>query len=170
VNPRIKNLLLIIITASFLAACGSNAKITKSFSDDSTDIIKQQKLELRSIKVSAKDVPDHFISAIKGHLKNELKKQGLLASIGNTQPASIDMDITYYRMRGGITRMMFGILAGKDGVEADIRISAHGSTEPLSELTASSYNVTALGERDDVARMFAEKIAKTIKESLNKSN
>jgi len=75
-----------------------------------------------------------------------------------------------FTQKNGETSVMFGILAGKDGVEADIRIYAHGSTEPLSKLTASSYNVTALGEMDDVARMFAEKIAKTIKESLHKSN
>ncbi|MES0372578.1 MAG: DUF4410 domain-containing protein, partial [Mariprofundaceae bacterium] len=142
----------------------------KSFSDDAVATIKSQKLELRDVKVTAADVPDHFVSAMKGHLKNELRMRGLLAGDGNSQAASIDMDVTYYRMRSGITRMMFGILAGKDGVEADIEISVHGTKDVLTKLTASSYNIMALGGPDDVARMFAEEVAKAIEKNLTGGN
>jgi len=167
---NLKNLFIAVAAAAVLTACGGSAKVTKSFSDDAVATIKSQKLELRDVKVSAEDVPDHFVSAMKGHLKNELKMRGLLAGDSNTQAAVIDLDVTYYRMRGGITRMMFGILAGKDGVEAEIKILEHGTNNVLTTLTASSYNVMALGGPDDVAQMFAEEAAVAIEENLKSSS
>jgi len=167
---NLKNVLIAIIAAGFLTACGGSAKVTKSFSDDAVATMKSHKMELRNVTVSADEVPDHFVSAMKGHLKNELKKRGLLAGNGNAQAAAIDMDVTYYRMRGGITRMMFGILAGKDGVEADIKILEHGTNNVLTTLTASSYNVMALGGPDDVAQMFAEEAAEAIEKNLATSS
>jgi len=164
---RLHNGLLAVGIASLLlVGCGSNAKVVKSLDSNSKSQMISQKLEVNEIKTDVKDVPEHFLAAVKGHLKNELNKRGLLESEGK-EANKIDLQVTYYRMRSGITRMMFGMFAGKDGIEADVTIRDAGTGEVLSQLTASSYNLMAVGGSEDIARMFAEKTAEEIEKSLN---
>ncbi len=55
--------------------------------------------------------------------------------------------------------MMFGVLAGKDGIEGDVTVHDAATGEVISKLTASSFKILAVGSDDDVARMFAEQVA-----------
>jgi len=164
---NIRSILVVGFALVMLVSCGGNAKVTKGFSNDAASIVKSEKLQLGDVKVSAEDVPDQFVAAMKGFLKVELRKRGLLAGEDNLNPAIVSMDVTYYRMRSGFSRMMFGMLAGKDGVEAKVSIVDSKTKSPLTELVASSYNLAAFGGADDVARMFAEEVAKSIEENLS---
>lgn len=154
----------VLCSVVLLASCGGNAKVTKSFDNSAKAQVASQKMDVRNISTSVPDAPEHFLAAVKGHLKNELRKRGLLSDHGDAH--QIDLNVTYYRMRSGFTRMMFGMFAGKDGIEAEIEIKNADSGKVLSALTASSYNITAIGNEDDVARMFAEEAAEEIEKSL----
>lgn len=156
---------LACIIPLFLISCGGNAKVISALDSGDKAKITSQKMAVRSIQSNVDDVPEHFLAAVRGHLKNELGKRGLLAM--DQEANHIDLNVTYYRMRSGITRMMFGVFAGKDGIEADIEIRDISSNKVMGKLSASSYNVMAIGNEDDIARIFAEKAAEEIEKSLN---
>lgn len=106
------------------------------------------------------DIPTHIIKAVTGHLDSALRKQGLAAE--GEAGIRIDATTTYYRMRSGFSRMMVGALAGKDGIKAEITLVDKKSGSPVGKFQVSSYNVTAIGGEDDVARMLAEEIVKAL--------
>lgn len=54
---------------------------------------------------------------------------------------------------------MFGVFAGKDGVDSEV-IVKNSTGEVIGKSTVSSYNLMAIGDMQDVARMHAEEIAK----------
>jgi len=164
----VKSILISMVAVMLLAGCGSNAKVMKEFSNEAAIAVKANKLDVRHIGVTAKDVPDHFIAAVKGYLKIELRKKGLLSPEGNANALALDMNVNYYRMRSGFTRAMMGILAGKDGVAANVKILDKKTGKAVTQMEVSSYNISAIGDMDDVARLFAEEVANTIEKHINK--
>lgn len=162
----IRSTLLAIGAAILLSACGSNAHMAKEMDSLASEKLLAQKIAVESVHASAADVPDHFLSAVSGHLKNELRKRGLLADETISDAGQIDVDVTYYRMRSGFSRMMFGVLAGKDGIEGQVVIKDAKSGTAISKMDVSSYNIMAVGNEDDIARMFAEDVAGTIEKNL----
>lgn len=64
---------------------------------------------------------------------------------------------------------MFGIMAGKDGMNSTITATAASDpTRVLGESTVSSYNVMAVGGEDDIPRMHAAEIAKFLAGELDR--
>lgn len=95
-------------------------------------------------------------------LKNELSKANRLAASGQTDAVAIDIKIVAYRMRSGFSRMMFGVLAGKDGIESEVTMRDPKTGAVLGSSTVSTFNVMAVGGQEDVARMHAEEIGKFV--------
>jgi hypothetical protein len=79
-----------------------------------------------------------FLSAITSYLKSELAKNGRLAKEGDDAP-KIDIKVTEFRMRSGISRMMFGLLAGKDGIASEVSVR-DSSQKVLGSSTVSTFN------------------------------
>ena len=77
----------------------------------------------------------------------------------------IDIKVIEFRMRSGVTRMMFGIFAGKDGIASEVSVR-DSSQKVLGSSTVSTFNVMAVGGEEDIARMHAEEIARTLLERL----
>ena len=121
-----------------------------------------------NVSTKVDSVPDHFMSAIKGFLKVELKEKGLFENNEASPSNVIDIEVNYYRMRSGFTRMFWGMLAGKDGVDSTIRITDKETRIEIGKLTVSSFNVAAIGESEDVARMHAEEIAEALEKAGKK--
>lgn len=107
-------------------------------------------------------IPTHIVNAVKGHLDSELRKRGLSPVAGTDGSIRIDATATYYRMRSGFARMAVGIFAGKDGIACDVQLVNTVSGQPTAQFKVSSYNLTAIGSEDDVARLLAEEIAKAL--------
>lgn len=152
-----------------LAACGSSSKITKPI-EQATEI-GPVKFKVGEISDgSGKAVPSHILAALRGHLESQLTKRNLLAADASSERVvDVAIDITGYRMRSGVMRGMFGMMAGKDGM--DSKITATAATDPtrvLGESTVSSYNIMAVGGEDDIPRMHAEEIAKFLAGELEK--
>jgi predicted component of type VI protein secretion system len=155
-----------VALCAMLAACGSTAvvkqpvavmPVTSSFAVGSL------------INAAAKDgdqPPEHFLSAVQGHLKNELAKESRLAAQPEASSAVVDVKVVSFRMRSGFARAMFGVFAGKDGIESEVTIRDAKSGQVLGSSIVSSFNVMAIGGEEDVARMHGQEIAKFV---LNKA-
>lgn len=61
--------------------------------------------------------------------------------------------------------MMFGILAGKDGIASEVSVRDNAQ-KVIGSSTVSTFNVMAVGTEEDIAHMHAEEIAKTLLEQL----
>lgn len=59
-----------------------------------------------------------------------------------------------------MTRMMFGIFAGKDGINSTVKVYSPDGGKVLGSSEVNSYNVMAVGSQDDIARMHGEEIVK----------
>lgn len=105
-------------------------------------------------------VPEHFLEAIRGYLKAELTKRNMIAEDKSVADRELQIQVTYYRMRSGFTRMMFGVMAGKDGVTSTVNVLNAKTGEVIGTSDVNTYNVMAVGGEQDVARMHAEEIAK----------
>ena len=55
---------------------------------------------------------EHFLGAITSYLRSELAKNGRLAKEGE-DALKIDIKVTEFRMRSGVSRMMFGHVRGQ---------------------------------------------------------
>jgi hypothetical protein len=173
-NPRHpeENLFMIYKTvaavalSALLGACGSTAVIKQPVATMPTT----SSFAVGSLtNAAAKDgdqPPEHFLRAVQGHLKNSLSKESRLAAQAETSSAVVDVKVVSYRMRSGFSRAMFGVFAGKDGIESEVTIKDAKSGQVLGSSTVSSFNVMAIGGEEDVARMHGEEIAKFV---LNKT-
>jgi hypothetical protein len=147
---------ILLLTSVFLAACGSSQSVVKQMDRPPTLLAK---FSLDSIDDhSGEAVPDQFLASIRGYLEADLKQHNLLAADVDQAPR-VHIEVTNYRMRGGITRAMFGAMAGKDGVESKVTVLAAGSDQIIGASDISTFNVMAVGGPDDIARMHANKIA-----------
>jgi uncharacterized protein DUF4410 len=161
---RIKLILGVMLYLS-LAACGSSSQFVKPMDNSASTQGTPNKFIVGKVSTKVASVPDHFLSAIKGFLKVELKEKGLFEENESSSSNVIDIEVNYYRMRSGFTRMMFGVFAGKDGVDSTVRITDKETQNIVGELTVSSFNVAAVGESEDVAQMHAEEIAEALEKS-----
>jgi hypothetical protein len=143
-----------------LSACGSSAVVNKSLNDlPNRD---HAKFTVESIKSDAEGVPDHFLAAINEYLKAELDKKNLLEQTDSNAAYKINILVSEYRMRSGVSRVMLGALAGKDGVESTVTITDPVTGEIAGESAVSTFNVTAVAGMEDVAKMHAEEISEFV--------
>ena len=143
-----------------LSACGSSAVVNKSLKDlPDKDHVKYV---VDGVKSDIKDAPDHFLMAVNGYLKTELDNQGLLEKTDTSASYKINVTVIEYRMRSGMSSVLLGALAGKDGVESVVTVTDPVTSEVVGESTVSTFNVTAVAGMDDVAQMHAEEIAKFV--------
>ena len=154
---RLIGLIMIIF---LISACGSSTHISKNV--DEALIVNKTKFNIGNIQCQINDVPEHFLSALKGYLITELKKRNIYTEDITDKPCSINISVNYYRMRTGFTRMMFGVFAGKDGVESTVSIFDPKTNNIRGESNVSSFNMMAIGEMDDIAKMHAEEIAEFV--------
>jgi hypothetical protein len=114
------------------------------------------KFTLGAFESKIDHLPPHFLEAIKSYLTVELRQRGLIADDGSA--LKVNVTPNYYRMRGGVSRAMLGVLAGKDGVKSNVQV-VDASGNRIAESDVSSYNVLAVGSEEDIARMHAKEIA-----------
>jgi Domain of unknown function (DUF4410) len=162
--PPLKAVLLLPLIALVFAltGCGSSSSVIQPMPKATAMGEAPAKYFAGEFSPGTTEIPSHIIAAIKGHLDATLQKNAIGAPADYTNRLRIDGTVTYYRMRSGFSRMMFGAMAGKDGVECDIAlIDAAGQT--VGKLKVESHNLMAVGSEDDVARMLAEETVKAIR-------
>jgi hypothetical protein len=148
-------------SVTVLAGCGSTTKVSRAIAPASamgngaTSVPRS--FEVGEFKSTVDRLPPHFLTEVQSYLTTELRIRGILAGPGSG--AKVNVTATYYRMRSGMNRMMFGAMAGKDGIESSVTVVDSTTGEVIGESTISTYNVTAVGDQGDVARMHAKEIA-----------
>jgi hypothetical protein len=146
-----------IMLAAVLTGCGSSQAIVKHMDRASAT---PTKFHLDPIEDhSGKAVPTHFLAAVRGYLESDLTQRSLLAADGDTA-AHVRIDVTNYRMRSGFNRAIFGVMAGKDGIESKVTVLDPGAKETVGETNVSTFNVAAIGGEEDIARMHANEITR----------
>lgn len=162
-KTRILTLVMGLTSMLMLGACGSSSTAIQPLGAASGTAMGStpSKYVAGTVSPGKTEIPTHIVNAVTGHLTAELKKRGLDA-VDAQDAIRIDATTTYYRMRSGFSRMMVGILAGKDGIEADVKLVDAKTNQAVGEFKVKSYNMTAVGGEDDVARMLAEEIAKAL--------
>jgi Domain of unknown function (DUF4410) len=162
----LKKTLATVTVSVMLGACGSTAVIKQPVTGmQATSSFAMGALTNAASK-DGDQPPEHFLKAVQGHLKNELSKENRLAAQPEATSAIVDVKVVSYRMRSGFTRAMFGVFAGKDGIESEVTIKDAKTGQTIGSSTVSSYNVMAIGGEEDVARMHGEEIARFV---LNKT-
>lgn len=152
--------LLVAAFALCLVGCASSTVVKQPLQPSKEATPVATKYSIGKISAQTSDAPEHFLAAVKGHLKLELSKHGLLATEDAIAPYDTVITVNSYRMRSGFSRAMFGVLAGKDGIDSTVTVTDSKTGRVVGESQVSSYNMMAVGGEDDVARMHAQEIAK----------
>lgn len=150
-----KIIFLLSILALFLGGCASSTNITQP-------LVAPQVTEVKTfgeIEIDKKDTkaPEHFIQAVESYIKQGLQERSLYDEESGKK---ISVSVNSYRMRKGMTRMMFGVFAGKDGINSTVKVYSPDGGKVLGSSEVNSYNVMAVGSQDDIARMHGEEIVK----------
>lgn len=157
--------LAILALSVLVTACGSTSQIRQPVEPVSaaTAVFSVEK-PVNAVPKDSDQPAEHFLAAVTSYLKSELAKNGRLAKEGD-DALKIDIKVTEFRMRSGVTRMMFGLFAGKDGIASEVSVR-DSAQRLLGSSTVSTFNVMAVGGEEDIARMHAEEIARTLLERL----
>lgn len=151
---KMKNLLIAVAALFLVAGCASSTKVAQPLVQTQAVHRTYAGIDVVNRGTAA---PEHFIAAVSAYLKEELRQTG---SYSETQGDLIEITLTDYRMRSGFNRAMFGVLAGKDGVDSTVVVKNPNTGHVVGRSTVSSYNALAVGGMEDIARMHAEEIAK----------
>ncbi len=150
-----KIIFLLSILALILGGCASSTNITQPLEAPQVTEVKT----FGDIEIDKKDTkaPEHFIQAVESYIKQGLQERSLY---NEESGKKISVSVNSYRMRKGMTRMMFGIFAGKDGINSTVKVYSPDGGKVLGSSEVNSYNVMAVGSQDDIARMHGEEIVK----------
>ena len=160
-----RRVMVLLVTSVFIAACGSTSQIRQPVEPVTpANAVFLVEKPLNAVAKDSDQPPEHFLNAVASYLKTELAKNNRLAKEGENALA-IDIKVTEFRMRSGFTRGMFGMFAGKDGIASEVSVR-EASGKVIGNSTVSTFNVMAIGGEEDIARMHAEEIAKTLLERL----
>jgi hypothetical protein len=155
----------ILAVSVLVAACGSTSQIRQPVEPvTAANAVFAVEKPVNAVPKDGDQPAEHFLSAVASYLKSELSKNGRLAKDGD-DALKIDIKVTEFRMRSGVTRMMFGAFAGKDGIASEVSVR-DGSGKVIGSSAVSTFNIMAVGGEEDIARMHAEEIAKTLLERL----
>ncbi|KZN61240.1 DUF4410 domain-containing protein [Pseudoalteromonas luteoviolacea] len=157
------NKIIILTIAMLLTACSSSTKISQAIKANHLKPTTYSNIVITNNNTEA---PEHFADAVKSYLKQELKNNAIYKKAGGS---NVTISINGYRMRSGFSRAMFGMFAGKDGVDSEVVVTdAQGDV--IGKSTISSYNIMAIGDMQDIARMHAEEIAKFLRNDKQKKS
>lgn len=143
---------LIVLVAIFLSGCSSTTKITKPFSP--TESASFSNIE---VIYEATSAPKHFTLAVQSYLEQELRNNN---AFSDDSQSKVTIQVVNYRMRSGFSRAMVGIFAGKDGIDSEVVVTNAVTGDVIGKSNVSSFNMTAIGGMDDVAKMHAKEIAR----------
>lgn len=160
-----RRLLAAVTITLFLSGCGGSAVVPVRMDRANQQKLAADKMTVADVTSSVKGVPAHFLTNVKGHLEAALIERGLLAVKDPDHANKVEINITYYRMRGRFARSMFGIFAGRDGIDGEV-IIVDPSGDRITTLDASSFNLSAGGGPDYIAREFAQQVVSTLEKHI----
>ena len=151
-----RNLALPILIA-LLAGCASTTQVRQAVDNSPATNGVAPRYAVGEIVISAEDVPAHFDDMIRNYLEADLRERHI--GPDDAEPdRKVNINVTSYRMRGSVTRFMLGAFAGKDGVDSSVEVINVATGDAVGSSEVSSYNITAVGGQEDIAKMHAKEI------------
>jgi len=114
-------------------------------------IINQAKMNDKGMAVF-KDRLDSQLSLLDGAQSDEATRE-------------VEVTFTYYRMRHGATRALFGAMAGTDNITSTVIIRDRKGGKVLGKIKVVSKNATAIGTTRGLIEDHADKIINFIRSS-----
>ena len=142
----------------FIVACGSESKFIHPLENSEVSPLLSKKFTVGKIFSSMEKVPQKFMFAITESLEATLKDRGLLQEDPAIPSHIINIEVSYYRMRNWFNRVMFGVMAGKDGVNSIVKIVDKSTQKQVGELFVSTYNISIFLGKNKISEMHAEEI------------
>jgi hypothetical protein len=143
-----------------LTGCASSTTVRQDIDDRVAVDGRTYLYRIADFGNNTTEAPPHFVTAVKSYLEQDLRQRGMLASTDTPGDREIQVTLEAYRMRSGFNRMMFGAFAGKDGVESTVAVVDTGNGLLIGSSSVSSFNIMAVGDHEDIARMHAREIGK----------
>ena len=160
----LKKIAALLLLVGFMTGCATNHVVTQPLAiKPDPNVTKYEIMDITDN--SARGVPGHLADAIAGYIKTDLRKAGMLSDKENPPTSKVNTTIETYRMRNGFNRAMFGMMAGKDGVGSKVTVTDATTGALIGESAVSTYNVTAVGDAEDIAQMHGEEIAEFLTSS-----
>ncbi len=151
------------IVPLLLAACG--ASVQEGVRADKAALQGGPfSVQVANVSSSTDKIPSHVVQMLKGHLEQGLKEKGLVRE--QQRQLALRVDVKDYRDRGAVSRFMLGVLAGSDNMTSAVEVVDPQDNRVVATSTVKSYNATAIGDMDLVARLHAEEIVKYLQTVL----
>ena len=151
--------LLLLVAFLILTGCASSAVVQKPMTEPVIQGDTRYQIG-NVIDRTERGVPDHFLEALKGYINSELRSRRLLATETRDGNREVNITVTYYRMRSGANRLLWGAMAGKDGLRSTVTVVDRRTGQVIGESEVDTYSVMAVTSENDIARMHGEEIAK----------
>lgn len=144
----------------FLSGCGSSLQIIKPAEAEMIPQGVAKTFEIASVRrANDVNIPDDIIRIVDAQVQEKIRKAGLATNPGNLL---IQVEVKGFRQRGAFTRVFWGVLAGADWVEAQVRVLDRQSNRTIGEAFVRSSNATTL-DFSFTASMFGEKVVEYLK-------
>jgi len=130
INPT---LLIVALLGLMLSACGGGSSVVKHAALDKAG---EYRYQIGDISSSAPDVPEEFIRNLRKYLEKDLSKKGVLSTGKSSK--SVNINITDFKMPGRGSRLVLGMLAGKDFVTSKVTVTDSGSNKKLGDAEIES--------------------------------
>ncbi len=138
-NVRLKKLtainstlLIVALLGLMLSACGGSSVVKHA----ALDKAGEYRYQVGDISSSAPDVPEEFIRNLRKYLEKDLRKKGVLST--GKASKSVSINITNFKMPGRGSRLVLGMLAGKDFVTSKVTVTDSGSSKKLGDAEIES--------------------------------
>lgn len=157
---RLHTVVLLVLASALVAGCGSS--VSDAVVRDAA-ALQGGGFQVQTVNVTASNakVPAHVTVMVKSFVEVELRTRGLMMQPGNRDVA-VNVDLREYRDRGSVARFMLGVLAGADNLESVVEIVDPRRGVGVARSVVKSYNATAAGSMEDVARLHGEEVAKYV--------
>ena len=87
-------------------------------------------------------------SELKEKVEYDLFKKGLYKKSSDENLSDVNLTITYFRNLSAFNRGMWGIMAGKEGLNVKVDVIDKQTGNVIGQTTVSSYNVSGANSTD----------------------
>ncbi len=169
---KVRNASIMLLSVVFLAACSSSGSFTVK--QELIEPINNQKtvsLLVKSDKISETEKEDaqKACSSLQEKLYSRLVSEGLFKSsviYPNKGDYSLEVDVLGVRLVSNTARLLFGIMAGASGIEANVLLKDE-TGKVLSDFHADGSSAThpmsSESGSDSAVNELATKIAQALK-------
>lgn len=169
---KVRNMVLVVLASLSLAACSSSGTFTmKQALVEPVDNHKSVSIWVKSDKApeSEKEDANKACSSLQEKLYARLVSEGLFKSSvihPNKGDYTLEVDVLGVRLVSSTARILFGIMAGASGIEANVLLrdeTGNILTEFHADGSSATHPLSSESGSDNAVNELATEIAQAIK-------